>query len=310
VSLEIRHLRLIEAIAEEGNVTKAGGRLFLTQSALSHQLRDAEEKLGTPLFVRLNKRMILTPAGQRVLDSARLILEELRRAEREVKEISSTREGVMRICTECYTCYHWLPSLLRSFNERHPRIEVQINVEATRQPVKSLVDGQLDLAVVSTPYRHSKVTLKPLFQDELLAVVKPGHPLASRRHAVAEDFAGENLLVYQELEGGFFYEQVLRPAGVRPKRTSQVQLTEAAVELVKAGLGVSVLARWAVAPYITSGELRAVPITKKGLRRRWYAAVLKSKETPPHLLDFIKLLVSGTPTAVESVGSLTTRHVA
>ncbi len=96
MKLELRHLKLIRAIADEGSVTKAGNRLFLTQSALSHQLRDAEEKLGVPLFTRQNKKMILTPAGERLLKSAHTILDELVRAEEDVKQISLKREGSLR----------------------------------------------------------------------------------------------------------------------------------------------------------------------------------------------------------------------
>ena len=90
--LEIRHLKLVAAIAEEGSVTRASHRLHLTQSALSHQLRDAEEQLGTPLFQRLSKKMLLTPAGERLLRSARAVLEELRVAE----------DDVRRSATGCY----------------------------------------------------------------------------------------------------------------------------------------------------------------------------------------------------------------
>src|SRR5215813_12091051 len=104
MELEVRHLRLIRAIAEEGSVTRAGSRLYLTQSALSHQLRDAEEKLGAQLFTRVNKRMILTPAGERLLKLARTVLDEMGRAEEEIRQIALHREGLLRLSTECYTC--------------------------------------------------------------------------------------------------------------------------------------------------------------------------------------------------------------
>src|SRR6266700_7539410 len=84
MDLEIRHLKLVAAVAEEGSVTEAGKRLHLTQSALSHQLRDAEEKLGAALFLRLGKRMVLTPAGEKLLVSAQKVLDELRTAESQI----------------------------------------------------------------------------------------------------------------------------------------------------------------------------------------------------------------------------------
>jgi LysR family transcriptional regulator for metE and metH len=104
--LEVRHLKLVETVAKEGGMTKAAYRLHLTQSALSHQLRDIEAKLGTPLFLRLNKRMLLTQAGERLLSAAPLVLDELKRVEEDIRQIAVHREGILRISTECYTCYH------------------------------------------------------------------------------------------------------------------------------------------------------------------------------------------------------------
>src|SRR3954451_13460364 len=101
--LEVRHLKLVAAVAEEGSLTKAGERLHLTQSALSHQLLDLEERLGTPLFHRISKRMRLTQAGEKILTSARRVLDELRATEDEVHMLATERRGRLRITTECYT---------------------------------------------------------------------------------------------------------------------------------------------------------------------------------------------------------------
>src|SRR6185295_10200313 len=135
MNLEIRHLRLIVAVSEEKGVTKAGERLHLTQSALSHQLRDIEERLGTPLFLRMNKKMILTQAGERLLQTAHRVLDELKRTEEHISQIAADKQGTIRISTECYTCYHWLPDLLKDFNQKYPGVEVKIVVEATHRPI-------------------------------------------------------------------------------------------------------------------------------------------------------------------------------
>src|SRR5262245_11073884 len=107
MNLDIRHLELIVAVTEEQSVTRAGDRLHLTQSALSHQLRDLEEALETPIFLRLNKKMLLTQAGERLLTTARQVLDNLKRAQDDIAMIAANRHGTLRISTECYTCYHW-----------------------------------------------------------------------------------------------------------------------------------------------------------------------------------------------------------
>src|ERR1700686_2378608 len=107
--IEVRHLKLLVTVAQEGSVTEAGKRVNLTQSALSHQLRDAEEKLGTALFLRLGRKMVLTPAGERLIPCPRRVLDELSDTEPQIEGLNGGARGVIRLSTECYTCYHWLP---------------------------------------------------------------------------------------------------------------------------------------------------------------------------------------------------------
>src|SRR3982074_259483 len=135
MDLEVRHLQLVAAVADVGSLTRAGDRLHLPQSALSHQLRDIESRLGAALFLRVGKRLVLTPAGERLLASARDVLERLEQTARDPRHRGEDRAGVLRITTECYTCYHWLPPLLVRYRKRFPRVEVRIDVEATRHPI-------------------------------------------------------------------------------------------------------------------------------------------------------------------------------
>ncbi len=237
--LDIRHLKLIIAVTEEKSVTKAGERLHLSQSALSHQLRDIEARLGTPLFLRLNKKMVLTQAGERLLYSARQILDELRRAEDDLKQMADSNHGVLRLSTECYTCYHWLPGLLREFNSKYPKVEVKIAVEATHEPLLALLNGKLDLAIVSSHPRDKRLRYKPLFKDELVAILPPDHPLTARSSVRPRDFADQHLILYVPPKDSDLYHMVLTPAGVAPAKLSVMQLTEAIIEMVKAGLGIT-----------------------------------------------------------------------
>src|SRR5215207_9086071 len=103
--LEIRHLRLVVAITDEGNLTRAGERLNLTQSALSHQLKQIESSLGVLLFTRTKKRLVLTEAGEELVRRARCILTEIADLERDLGERASGRRGRLRLATQCYTCY-------------------------------------------------------------------------------------------------------------------------------------------------------------------------------------------------------------
>ena len=291
MTLEVRDLRLLTAVAEQGTLTRAGNVLFLTQSALSRQLADLEKRLGVALFQRSGRRMVLTPAGERLMESGRDILGAVARAEQEAREAAGDADAVLRFATECYTCYHWLPSTLIEYRQAYPRVEARIVASATRRPLQALLKGQLDLAIVTSRVRDRRIELTPLFTDEFCAVVAPDHPWADRPFVVAGDFADQHVFLYNVTRAeSTLLSAVLDPAGVAPKRISRVELTEAILELVRAGLGVATLARWSVEPQVRSGALVTVPITRKGLHRRWSAATLAKRETPEHLRAFVELL--------------------
>jgi LysR family transcriptional regulator, regulator for metE and metH len=291
MDLEIRHLKLVQAIAEEGSVTKAADRLHVTQSALSHGLRDAEDKLGTRLFLRLRRKMTLTPAGERLLVAAKVLLAELQRTEHEVKGVGGDGYGILKISTECFTCYHWLPSRFQIFQREFPHVELQVIVDATRDPTAFRLEGKLDVAVVNHARHDRRLVYRLLFRDEMVAVMKPDHPLRRRPFLRAQDFADQHLVTFSiPKESSLLFRRVLGPAGVTPARVSYVQLTEATVEMVKAGLGIAVLPRWVVAPQVHAGELSEVPVTPKGLFRDWHAVMLKGVVQPRFVTAFVELL--------------------
>lgn len=285
--LEVRHLLLISLVAAEGTLTGAARRLGLTQPALSHQLKDLERRLGTSLFLRLGRSMELTPAGERVLGVADDVLGRLREAELDVRRMAAGCEGVIRVSTECYTCYHWLPDVIYEFRASHPDVSVDIVAEATRDPLPALREGRIDLAILTEAVDDPRLDLTPLFEDEKVALVAPGHRLCERPFLEPRDFAGEHLIVYRASENTVL-QRFIRAGGVEPARVSEVTVTEGILQLVKVGLGVTVLARWAALPDIAAGRLVPLRLGPSGIPRRWYAATRRDR--PPYLDRFIRLI--------------------
>jgi LysR family transcriptional regulator for metE and metH len=291
VDLEIRHLRLVAGIADAGSMTRAAERLHLTQSALSHQLRDIEGRIGAPFFTRLGRRMVLTAAGRRVLETARRVIGDVERAEDDLRRIAGHGDGTIRVCTECNTGYHWLAPLLTVFARKHPRVAVHVAADATSRPVEALLDGRVDLAILIDAQPDRRLRLQPLFTDEMIAIVAKSDALARKRWLSAEDLAGRHLLLYTSVpEESFVLRQVLGPAGLTPARVSFIMLTEAMIELARAGTGVGVLPRWSAQRAIASGAVVPLAITRRGMRRLWSAATLAPQPPPPYLTDFIDLL--------------------
>jgi len=292
LQIDLRHLRLVVAVSESGGQTRAARKLNLTQSALSHQLRDLESRVGAPLFIRASRRMVLTAVGERILASARRVLHEVETLERDlITEATVGGAGVVRLATECYTCYHWLPGVVTAFRQEWPRVDVRIVAEATANPVRALLDGALDLAIVAGDVDERRLGCTSLFEDEQVVVVAPSHPLASQEFVDPEDLREEHLILYTTHSSeNSVLREVLRPAGVEPQNLTRVQLTEAIVELVKAGLGVSVLARWAIAPQLRDRSLVGIPLTTRGFHRRWWAVTRPHETTPAYQQSLVELL--------------------
>ncbi len=290
MDLEIRHLKLVAAIAETGSVTAAGNRLHLTQSALSHQLKGAEEQLGVRLFDRTDRKMVLTAAGTRLLQTANSVLAELDRAARDIQERDTCSSGLIRLSTQCHTVYHWLPPRLKLFQKKFPDVDFQLVVEATNNPFQALLEGKLDLAIACDPVRNRKILYTPLFEDELFIIVAPEHPLAGKKYVVPENLAGENLIIYPPKEECTVLKESLEPAGISPRKIQEVMLTEAMIGMVIAGLGVASLPSWAAAPQLACGAVIGLPLTAQGFRRTWSAAQLRDRAAPVYLKEFVRLL--------------------
>jgi len=292
LQIDLRHLRLVVAVAESGGQTRAARKLNLTQSALSHQLRELESRVGAPLFIRASRGMVLTAVGERILASARRVLHEVETLERDlITETTDGNAGVVRLATECYTCYHWLPAVVTAFRQEWPRVDVRIVAEATANPVRALLDGALDLAIVAGDVDERRLGCTSLFEDEQVVVVAPSHPLALQPFVEPEDLREEHLILYTTHSSeNSVLREVLRPAGVEPRNLTRVQLTEAIVELVKAGLGVSVLARWAIAPQLRDRSLVGIPLTTRGFHRRWWAVTRPHETAPAYQRSLVDLL--------------------
>ncbi len=294
--LETRQLRLLAAIADSGNLTAAAARLRLSQPAVSHALRTLEQRLGTALFLRARRGMSPTETGERLLRTARSVLRELDAVEEEIRRRAIGRGELIRLSTECYTAYHWLPAVLRDFRTACPAVELRVVPSAIGHPLQALREREIDLAIVARRERDEAFSYHELFDDELVAVLAPDHPKANRAHLTAADFADEHLLLYTaDPRDSTVVRALLQPAGVEPADVSYVPATEALLELVKAGVGVSVFARWAVAPQLAERSLAAVRLGEGGIRRTWSAAVWPGTVQPLALGALVGLLQRHAP---------------
>jgi LysR family transcriptional regulator for metE and metH len=289
VMIEIRHLKLLDAVAETGSLKNAAEKLFLSQSALSHQLRELESYLETPVFYRLNKQLVLTPSGKVLLDSSREILSRLSLTEKTIREISDGDRGTLRIMIECFTAYHWLPRLMKVFSEEFPKVEFSISYECNRCPTEHLISGELDIAIICDEDPNPLIRMDKIFDDEILAVLPEDHPLAEKPYLQAQDFENQHLLIHSfPLDSVTVARKLLIPEKINLGKVTQVPITEAAIEMVRCGIGFTTLPEWILNHYLRHHPVVGVPITRSGIKISWYAAMLRDAERPAYFDVFVQ----------------------
>jgi LysR family transcriptional regulator for metE and metH len=279
--IEVRHLRLVQAVAREGSLTRAGTRLHLSQSALSHQLLGLEKDLGAKLFDRIGKRMVPTEAGQRLLDLADTTLRALDEAEASLQRHEERPR--LRVAPSCYTMYPWLAAGMARFAADWPMMDLQIVPEVGRCDTGLLLTDDVDLLIAHHPSGDARFESKRLFAMEILALLSPTHRLVTsrtpRRPAIGwRELSGENLLTHYLREDD---ERLLREATTAdsgpPTRIWFVRMTEAIAELARAGHGIGIVAEQIIPSPLAGGDgLVTMPLWPREERVAW-AVWLKSK---------------------------------
>lgn len=265
-----KDLEMLRLIASTGSLTATAQQLSLSQPAISQRLAALRDRLGTELFARRGGRMHATPAALRLAEAALAVDRILEQALDDLHGMLEQRQRRLRITTQCHTSYRWLSFVIRDLLAAHPELSVDVVPEAVEDPFGAITRDEVDAALVFLPGEAGGAHEAELFSDEMYAVMQSGHPLAKRRFLNPQDFAGEALVLFTGKRHAFI-DQVLSPAGVTPGRLRQVWLTEAIVELARAGQGIAILAGWVLNDIASREGLATVRIFRGGHRRTWRA---------------------------------------
>lgn len=298
MTLDVRHFRLLTALAQGQTLSAIADAFSCTQSALSHQLREAERRLGVELVVRTGKGLELNEAGRLLVAAAQSALPELGRAEEQAVQLAKLATRTLKVSTECYTCYHWMPRFLEEIRKQAPSsLRLEIAIEATQHPLAALAEHRIDLAIMSTLIKDPAFAQVFLFDDEHVVAMSPQHRLAGRKIVKAEHLKGE---VYVSLNvdsaADFGLQQIFLANGVQPDGVLRVGLTEAVIGLVASGSGIALLPAWVCSHAIASGKIVTRRLGPKRIFRRWHAIYRKTQE-PFSGFDQVVALLSRTLSA-------------
>jgi DNA-binding transcriptional LysR family regulator len=297
--MNLNSLRLFAAVAEKGGFSAAGRLLHVSQPAVSKAVRQLEAQLGTQLLVRTAGGVMLTEEGRVLHGHARVLFGEERAAEEALAERRGLARGSLRIGSSMTVASYFLPPILGAFHTRHPAIELTLVAANTRAVLDAVLANTVELGVVEGPVSHARVAISPWMEDELVAVVAPGHPLTTVRHLkVARLF--EELCLIREVGAGTrdVILAALRNRGVTPARLFEISENEVIKQLAASGVGFTILSRRAVLKEIAQGDLVPLAVEDLVLRRTLTWLEVKGRRPSAAMSEF-RLLAGGRfrPTA-------------
>lgn len=288
--IEIRHLKTLLALRDTGSLTGAADRLCLTQSALSHQLRELESRLGCELFLRKSRPLRFTEAGERLLTLAGNVLAEIDEAERDIRKLLHGEAGRLHMAIECHSCFNWLMPTIELYRRQWPAVEMDFASGFVFEPLPALAQGDVDLVITSDPQSLRGIEYVPLFSYEMLIAVANEHPLQAKPYLLPEDLRHETVITYPvERRRLDIFQYFLDPAGIEPAAVRNSELTVMMVQLVASGRGVCALPDWVLAEYVDQELICARRAGEEGIRPTLYAAVRQSQRQSPFLNDFLSL---------------------
>jgi len=268
--IDSRQIRAFASLARTGSFTLAAKELHLTQSAISHSMKALEREVGCRVLDKLGKKVVLTEAGEALLVHVERILGEMALARAELDQLGKWGQSRLRLGASSTACQHILPTVLREFRESFPQCVISIEPGDTPEMIAALRDRRIDLAVNLEPKRDEPLSFRPLFTDELSFLLSPLHPWARAGKVERSQIAKQHYILYgkRSYTAGMI-DEYFREEDIVLYSSIDLGSMEAIKELVKLGLGVSILATWTCRKEIEERSLVSLPLGKRKLRRRW-----------------------------------------
>lgn len=268
--IDSKQLRAFATLARVGSFTLAARELNLTQSAISHSIRALEQDVGCLLLDRMGKKVSLTQAGEQLLHHATKILDEMSVTRESLRQLGQWGKGRLRIGASASACQYILPAVLREFKESFPQYTITIEPGDVSECLDALVKNRIDLGIGLEPEKEPQLEFLPLFTDELIFLTSPMHPWAMNRKISREEIPRQNYVLYNKTSYTFrMVERYFREEEMVLNTVIELGSMEAIKELVKLGLGVSILAPWTARRELESGALIGLPLGRRKLKRNW-----------------------------------------
>lgn len=286
--IERIHLAIIREVEQQGSLTAAAEKLFLTQSALSHSIKKLEQQLGTDIWLREGRSLRLTQAGQYLLAVANRLLPQLSLAEQRLRQFAQGERGTLRIGMECHPCYQWLLKVVSPYLADWPDVDVDVKQKFQFGGIGALFGYEIDMLVTPDPLYKPGLLFQPVFDYEQVLVVHRQHALAKVAYVTPAQISSETLITYPvDIDRLDIYNQFLQPAGIRPHVHKPIETTDIMLQMVASGRGVAALPRWLVEEYQTRFDVVPVKLGKNGIAKQIYLGIREADVQVDYVQAFI-----------------------
>ncbi len=297
MNITLRHLRIFEAVARHGSISRAATELHLTQPAVSMQIKQLGEQIGLPLLEQVGKRMFLTEAGEELRRHACDIAARIVDLRAAMDQFRGLERGLLRLAVVS-TANYFLPSLIADFNRRHPGVRVSLQVANRELVLSALADNSTDLAITGRPPDSLDVVARHFMDNPLVVIAAPSHPLVALDSVPLQRMVEETLVVREPGSGTrAAMERHLLSQGVAYRAGCECSTNEALKQAVSAGLGLGVVSVQTIELELQTRRLVVLPVEGFPIVRQWYVLHRTHKRLSAAACTFRDLLLGLAPAA-------------
>ena len=277
-------------VAKQGNFSRAGQKVFRSQSAVSAQIRQLEHDYGEKLLDRVGKAVRLTPAGEILLEYADRLLTLRRESQHAVAEQGSTPRGVLAIGANEATCLYVLPHHFAEYQRLYPGVQISIYRNFSRKILEKVEDGSIDVGIVTLPVRSPSLRVHSIFRDRLMLATAAHHPLAGRHRVRIEEIAAHPLIFPRTGHTRVLLDKHFRPYRASLRVTMELSSVGMIKRFVAAGLGVSLISASFASDDVATGQLKLVEIEDVDIHRELGLIYRRDRTLPRAATAFIALI--------------------
>lgn len=289
--MHLETLKVFCDVVETKSFSVAASQNYVTQSAVSQQIRMLEEKYGKQLLERTRGNVQLTPAGEILYQVSKEIVQRYQDLESRLQDVAKIVAGTVRVATVHSIGLYELSTQLKRFLKAYPQVQLQLGYSRSSKIYEDALKGGIDLGIVAYPSRRPGITTIPLREDRLVLVVPPGHPFAKHRTISTNRLDGEALVGFdRDIPTRRETDRVLRKHGIDPRYVTELDNVEVMKRVVEIGLGIAILPEQAVRPEVKGGTLVAVQISDEVFPRQLGIIHRSGKHFSPAAAKFIECL--------------------